>query len=86
MNTVLNLLSAAAVVISGAVASSASTLDTDAKVNAQIKVQSAPTFQHQPFANSAARTAAFLPATEADKQQPAFQAEPIPYANQRWVF
>ncbi|ARU86527.1 hypothetical protein [Pseudomonas sp. M30-35] len=87
MNTVLNLLSAAAVVISGAVASTAPTLDTGAKVNAQIQVPSAPkTFQHESFANSAARTAAFLPTADADEQQAPLQVELTPNANQRWVF
>ncbi|WP_339513333.1 hypothetical protein [Pseudomonas sp. RL_15y_Pfl2_60] len=86
MKTVLNLLSAAAVVISGAVASTAPSIDTSANTHAQIKARSVPTFQHQPLANSAARTAAFLPAAEADQRLNPSQVELMPNTNQRWVF
>ncbi|WP_010487997.1 hypothetical protein [Pseudomonas sp. S9] len=86
MKTVLNLLSAAAVVISGAVASTAPGIDTGANTHAQVKARSVPTFKHQPLANSAARTAAFLPAADGHQRLNPSQVELMPNANQRWVF
>ncbi|MFI8482174.1 hypothetical protein ACIGCM_16540 [Pseudomonas sp. NPDC078700] len=86
MNTVLNLLSAAAVVISGAVASTAPTIDTGAHQTAQIKTQPVPTFEHQTFANSATRTAAYTPAADTDEQPTPSLVDLTADANQRWVF
>ncbi|WP_339489208.1 hypothetical protein [Pseudomonas sp. EL_65y_Pfl2_R95] len=86
MNTVLNLLSAAAVVISGAVASTAPAIDGGINQTAQIKTRPVPVFEHQTFANSATRTAAYIPAAESDGQPSTSQVDLMPNANQRWVF
>lgn len=89
MNTVLNLLSAAAVVITGTVASTApsSTASvTHNSVTSSSAQVTTPIYQPQPIANSAARTAAYLPSVNSVIERDAEQVDLNRGVNQRWVF
>lgn len=86
MNTLLNLLSAAAVVITGTVASTAPVIDTSAQASTEVIQRTLPTLPAQPVANSAARTAAFFPLANSIAEPAPVQIEINPGATERWVF
>jgi hypothetical protein len=95
MNTVLNLLSAAAVVVTGTVASTAPTIESTAPQSAQVIIHTQPTLPTQLPANSAARTASFMPSVSDSSANSSadslVDSQPLQFeldreANQRWVF